>query len=141
MTDGANRSDFFGSQRYEVEHALTMYAYSYVHLPAAALYDSENLQPFAETIESCHIYFIGYLPLVSIAGSEQRGRTVFIHLDCLGERKSVSWDFPEGAQLRHVEPPRFSWRGAMVLDTHHRPIKFSPVWASNTPTWNLMSNT
>lgn len=101
MTD--ERTDHFRNKRFDVEHALGMYAYSYVNLPAAGLYDAESLRPFAKTIETCHIYFIGYLPRVSIVNSVQHDRTVSIYLDCLGERKSVSWEFPEGALLREVD--------------------------------------
>lgn len=103
MTDEKERTDLFSAKRFDVEHALSMYAYSYVNLPAVGLYDVEALQPFAETIESCHIYFIGYLPRVSVLGSEQHDRTVSIHLDCLGETRSVSWEFPKGARLRKVD--------------------------------------
>jgi len=103
MTGEKKSTDTFRAKRFDVEHALSMYAYSYVNLPAVGLYDTEALQPFAEAIESCHIYFIGYLPRVSVSGSEQLGQTVSIHLDCLGERRSVSWEFPEGACLRKVD--------------------------------------
>ncbi|EIL90515.1 hypothetical protein UU9_06904 [Rhodanobacter fulvus Jip2] len=103
MTDEKERADLFRANRFDVEHALSMYAYSYVNLPAVGLYDVEALRPFAETIESCHIYFIGYLPRVLVSDSEQHDRTVSIHLDCLGERRSVSWEFPEGACLRKVD--------------------------------------
>jgi hypothetical protein len=103
MVDEKVRADVLRAARFDVEHALSMYAYSYVNLPAVGLYDAKGLQPFAETIESCHIYFIGYLPRVSILDSEQHGQTVSINLDCLGERKSVSWEFPEGAFLRKVD--------------------------------------
>jgi hypothetical protein len=103
MTGGKERADLLRGKRFDVEHALGMYAYSYVHLPAAGLYDEEALQPFAETIETCHIYFIGYLPRVSILDFVQRGQAVLIHLECLGARRSVSWEFPEGACLREVD--------------------------------------
>lgn len=103
MNDDEMQTKLLAEKRFEVEHALGMYAYSYVNLPAAGIYDASALQAFAETIETCHIYIIGYLPNVSILSSDQRGRTVSIQLSYLDERRSISWDFPEGARLREAE--------------------------------------
>lgn len=100
MTTNERLARSLSERRFEVEHALSMYAYSYVNLPAACIYDASALMPFADTIETCHIYFIGYLPRVSILGSKQQDRTVSIQLGYLNESRSVSWEFPEGARLK-----------------------------------------
>jgi len=136
MTDGKEPADLFRDMRFDVEHALGMYAYSYVTLPAAGLYDAEALQLYAETIETCHIYFIGYLPRIAIFDLEQRGRTVSIHLDCLGERRSVSWEFPDGARLIEFDEhwfveardgKRYAPTGEQILTClrqQHAPLEF-----------------
>lgn len=103
MINERDQADQLHTKRFEVEHALSMFAYSYVNLPAVGLYDSASLQPFMGTIDTCHIYFIGYLPSISVTGSEQNGQTVSISLEYLGEQKSVSWEFPEGACLKEAE--------------------------------------
>jgi len=136
MSNDKTRANFIGGKRFEVEHALGMYAYSYVNLPAAAIYDASALQAFAETVETCHIYFIGYLPSVSILNSEQSGRTVSIQLSYLDERRSISWDFPEGAQLRKADEywfvedrngQRYAPTGDQILTRlgqQHAPLEF-----------------
>jgi hypothetical protein len=54
MADHENRDAFFGGRRFDVEHALDMFAYSYVHFPAAGLYDVQSLEKFAKTLKNCH---------------------------------------------------------------------------------------
>jgi hypothetical protein len=103
MNDENNRLDHLRRMRFDVEHSLSLYAYSYVHLPAVGIYDEESLKPHLDTIKSCHIYFIGYIPRVSILGAEQTNRTVSIHLECGRERKSTTWDLPDGFNLKEVD--------------------------------------
>lgn len=136
MTDRKKSSKGDSRKKYDVEHSLGMYAYSYVQLPAAGLYDKEALEPFKETIETCHIYFIGFLPRVSISDWKQSGRTVSIDLEYLGKRKTVSWDFPDDVCLKEEDGcwfveasdgQRYAPTDDMILSRlaqQHEPIKF-----------------
>jgi hypothetical protein len=103
MTARNNLLDQMRRARYDVEHTLSMYAYSFVHLPATGIYDPKLLEPFADTIKACHIYFIGFLPRLSIVNVEQLGQTVAIHIDMGLERKSATWQFPDGYRLKHKD--------------------------------------
>jgi hypothetical protein len=80
-----------------------MFAYSYVHFPAAGLYDVQSLEKFAKTLKNCHIYFIGFLPRVSVLNSKQEGSVVSVELGFLTERRWVSWDFPAGYRLKELD--------------------------------------
>ncbi|GAM69563.1 hypothetical protein JCM19236_5028 [Vibrio sp. JCM 19236] len=45
--------------KFGVEHALDMYANSFVTLPAEAIYEKQMLQQYKSVIDDCHIYVIG----------------------------------------------------------------------------------
>ena len=43
-------------KQFDVEHALGMYATSFVTIPAEAIYDLEFLKQFEAIVATCHIY-------------------------------------------------------------------------------------
>lgn len=69
MTNQSNslpRDALFKSALFDVEHALDMYAFDYCTIPAEGIYDNEALGPLMSVIESCHIYLIGYTPIINL---------------------------------------------------------------------------
>ncbi|EIJ0971233.1 hypothetical protein LH716_004333 [Vibrio vulnificus] len=60
-----------GGFKYGVEHALDMYASSFVHLPAEFIYEKEKLAQFQSVIDTCHIYIIGYEPRVDFVNAKR----------------------------------------------------------------------
>lgn len=102
MRKKSDKNDIFSDKRFDVEHALSIYAHSFVNLPATGLYDADALQPYEELLRTCHIYFIGFLPKLSISDSSQQERLVTISLEALDQNYELTWEFPEGAKLRSV---------------------------------------
>lgn len=67
-----------GGYKFGVEHALDLYASSFVNLPADYIYEKEILAQFKKVIENCHIYFIGYEPRIDFTGAKQVGDTMVL---------------------------------------------------------------
>lgn len=85
----------FEDKMFDVEHALSMYASSYVVMPASAIYDDETLRRFAGTLATCHIYLIGLLPEVEFLDAKpgSDGSLTTIH-NVAGRKTSLSWKIP-----------------------------------------------
>ncbi|WP_024612777.1 hypothetical protein [Pseudoalteromonas sp. TB64] len=54
--------------KYGVEHMLSLFASSYLHFPANALYDEDMFKQHQKLLNSCHIYIIGLVPKIAIDG-------------------------------------------------------------------------
>lgn len=78
----------------DVEHAIGMYAYSYCTMPAEAIYDKAILQSMKDIIKTCHIYCIGYTPIVDFVGANQEGDELKIILKVSGEEYVVTCPIP-----------------------------------------------
>lgn len=136
MPDKNENQNPFTGKRFDIEHALNMYASSFVHIPASLLYETEMLEAYSEVIETCHIYFIGYFPRLSLKTPLQRGRTIMLPIEYLGQAKNISWKFPAGVQLRteadgwfaeDEEGQRYAPTGdqiLMQLGRQHSPLEF-----------------
>ena len=48
--------------KFDVEHALVLYASNFVAMSAAAIYEDEAIRPHLAQIRDCHIYLIGLTP-------------------------------------------------------------------------------
>lgn len=79
---------------FEVEHALSMYAFSYAVLPACSIYEKKMLEPLEGLLRKCHIYFIGLVPKVSIEGAHQEGRTLKVPMKVLDQHAVISVGIP-----------------------------------------------
>lgn len=84
---------------YDIEHALSLYAYSFVHFPAASIYDKEGIAQFADTIATCHIYIVGFLPIVRLATVSSKDGALITQYEVLGKTYDLSWPMPEGGKL------------------------------------------
>ncbi|HHQ6600569.1 TPA: hypothetical protein ACSTLW_005401 [Serratia fonticola] len=78
------------NKKFSVEHALDMYASSFVTLPAEAIYDKENLLQYKKVIDSCHIYIIGYLPRIDFKGAEQTGKDLKLSFTICNQDKNLT---------------------------------------------------
>lgn len=67
-----------GGYKFGVEHALDLYASSFVNMPAEYIYDKERLDQFKKVIENCHVYIIGYQPRIDFTGAKQVGDTMVL---------------------------------------------------------------
>lgn len=88
---------------YDIEHALGMYAVDFCTLPAEGIYDKAALASLANVIENCHIYLIGYTPIVDFVHAEQVDKSLLISFEVLGQRHVVSFDLPDGLSLKQED--------------------------------------
>jgi hypothetical protein len=96
----AGVGEMFEDKKFDVEHALNLYADSFSLFPAQAIYDEEALKPFRSVIERCHIYLIGTVPKVDFVGARQSNRTLFVSMEVLSKIYEISWPLPDGIELK-----------------------------------------
>lgn len=90
-------------KKFDVEHALNMYADSFSLFPAHAIYDEEALKPFMSVIERCHIYLIGKVPKVDFVGARQSDRTLFVSMEMLNKTYEINWPLPDRMDLKQED--------------------------------------
>jgi hypothetical protein len=91
--------DHFKEKLFDVEHALNMYARSFVVLPAFALYDEALLRQHAETLETCHIYLIGLLPRIEPGEPRIENDELVTSYKILGATRELRWSVPHGSRI------------------------------------------
>ena len=85
---------------YDVEHALGMYAVSYCSIPAEAIYEKEVLDPLMEVIDTCHIYLIGYAPVIDFTGASQSGSNLTLNFKIAEKEHEIVFQVPEEYTLK-----------------------------------------
>ncbi|ENJ0996304.1 hypothetical protein AB0243_000299 [Vibrio vulnificus] len=84
-----NHENKIFNNKFGVEHALDMYASSFVTLPAEAIYEKEQLLQYKSVIDNCHIYVIGYLPRIDFTGAEQIGDELKLSFSVCNQEKEL----------------------------------------------------
>ena len=79
--------------KFGVEHALDLYASSYVIFPAEAIYEEEKLQEYQSILDKCHIYVIGYLPKTDFKSAEKIGNNLKLNFSVGNKQQEIF--FPE----------------------------------------------
>lgn len=92
--------NMFKDKAFDVEHALIMYAKSYVTMPAFGIYEDELLAPILEQIRDCHIYIIGLTPKLEFVGATQEARDLITSVEIGRQRYDLRWPLPEGVTLK-----------------------------------------
>lgn len=90
-------------KRYGVEHALSMYADSFVHLPAKGIYEEAILESVQEVARKCHIYMIGLLPSIHFDGAEKSDSTLVTFHTVLGQEYRLDWEVPPELELKQED--------------------------------------
>ena len=98
MSDSQS-GDHIKSKRFNVEHALSMYAYSYVVLPAHGIYDKDFLEFHRQIINTCHIYIIGFAPSVRLNSEKLQNGVLTTNYSVAGVNHDLNWQAPEGAEI------------------------------------------
>ncbi|WP_206438740.1 hypothetical protein [Mesorhizobium sp. M7D.F.Ca.US.005.01.1.1] len=86
-------------KKFDVEHALILYALSYVTLPAEGLYDRERREKFAEVTRKCHIYIVGFVPKMDLVNITLEGRDLRMSFNVLGKPYDLVWLMDKGVSL------------------------------------------
>jgi len=92
-----------GAKKFDVEHALGIYALSFFSLPAEAIYNDELGAELGNGIENCHIYLIGIVPKLDLKGARQDGSTLIFDFEVLGKTLSVDGPIPHGFTLQYED--------------------------------------
>lgn len=96
----AKAPNLFSGKLFDVEHAINIYAYSYMTLPPHEIYNKKALAKHSELISNCHIYIVGLIPRLELKDIGESEGNIEFRLEVGGEPKSVSLPLPEGATLR-----------------------------------------
>tara|TARA_R110000868_G_scaffold332327_1_gene593334 strand:+ start:363 stop:1295 length:933 start_codon:yes stop_codon:yes gene_type:complete len=92
-----------GAKKFDVEHALGLYALSFYSVPAEAIYDDDLINKIGDGLKSCHIYLIGFVPKVDLIGARQDEQKLIFDFQILGKTLSVEGPIREGLTLKHDE--------------------------------------
>lgn len=111
-------------KRFEIEHAISTYAYSYIALPAAAIYEKSKLQSWDELIQKCHIYFIGLTPQVRIGHIQQRNRVLHIPMSALGQSTMIEVGLAAGVDFQ-------SSSGLLIRSEDGTTQELDPLWLTS----------
>lgn len=93
--DGKRLQEAFATKQFEVEHALNMFAHSFVTIPAFGIYEDDLLKPLAEQIRKCHIYLIGIVPKTDFVAASREGDQLAMTLKILGQQHVISLPIPD----------------------------------------------
>ncbi len=75
--------------KYSVEHALNMYANSFITLPADILYEKEKISEYKNTTDNCHIYIIGYLPIIHLENATKIGNDLKLSFSVCNKKEEI----------------------------------------------------
>lgn len=87
------------TKKFDIEHALSLYASSFVVMPASGIYEEEVVRRFKPNLQSCHIYLIGEVEKVDLIDVRQSERSVITTCSVAGKPLDLSWPMPSGSKL------------------------------------------
>ena len=96
-------AELFGGKRFDIEHALNMYATSFVLMPAFGIYEEKVVAMFKPQIANCHIYVIGTMPTLEIVDHRLEDGQLVIDIIVSDKRYGLSWPIPDGAEMVDTE--------------------------------------
>lgn len=90
----------FAGAKFDVEHALDLYADSFCTFDAPKLYEKKFVRELRATGRAFHIYMIGYVPEVKPIKTYREGDELCIIVAVAGKESKLSWTLPAGAKLK-----------------------------------------
>ena len=90
---------FNKGKKFDVEHALLMFAEDYAFFPAYGIYDNHIPRDIKDRAKECHIYMIGLMPKVEFLSASLDEKTLHCQMRVLGKDFSVPFDVPDGLEL------------------------------------------
>ena len=89
----------YEGKRFDVEHALSIFAYSYYFLHAESIYDDTVIEELGEGVRNCHIYVVGFVPVVTLIDMRQDDQTLVCTIKALGSVHDLEQQLPNGWNL------------------------------------------
>lgn len=99
---------------FDIEHALNMYASSFVLMPAFCIYEADVVERFKPNLATCHIYLIGTVPTVEVTGQALEADTLSINLTVAGKAYDLKWPMPTDTKLIETENGWFAQHNGLV---------------------------
>lgn len=121
-----NWAAMHATSKFDIEHALGMYAISFCVLPAEGIYDSEALEQLGSVVDTCHIYLIGYTPKITYVDSDLQGQHLNLVFEILGKKHVLHSKIPTGLSLKK-EADYSYLEDALGSDTGRVTLKFKMV--------------
>lgn len=132
-------AELLGAKRFDIEHALSMYAASFVLMPAFAIYDKEVIATYKSQLENCHIYVIGTMPVIETVDQRLDDGRLVIGMLVAGKRHELAWPMPDGVEMVETERGWFIKSGdgywapsddeiAERLNNEHDAIRFNVLY-------------
>lgn len=103
-------------KKFDVEHALSLYALSYFTLPAEGLYEPEQLKEFAHVSKKCHIYIVGFVPRTELVNISLSGRDLCMTFKVLGKEYDIVWIMDDGVTLLEIDGAWFLSKDGNLAD-------------------------
>ena len=94
------KPNLFSGKFFDVEHAIDIFAYSYISMPAHEIYNNKLLKEHEELLKKTHIYLVGYAPKIGLAKVDQIDRKLLTYFTVGGDEVSLEWELPEGFDLK-----------------------------------------
>lgn len=96
-------AEMFVGKRFDIEHALNMYATSFVLMPAFGIYEKEIVAAYKSELAKCHIYIIGTMPKIETVDQCLENGRLIIGMLVGGKRHELAWPMPEGVEMVETE--------------------------------------
>lgn len=93
-TESRKTHGLFSPSKFDVEHALNIYADSYVTFDARLLYEEEFLEHIREGSRAFHIYLIGFTPRVELEIPKFEDGHLCMTASYLGKKVDMRFDVP-----------------------------------------------
>lgn len=103
MNKEGSSKGWLDKKEFDIEHALSLYASGYCTFPAEYIYEKELLAQYENVIKDCHIYIIGYLPIVDIEDVFENDCNLEIVFKVAGEIKKIKLPIPDGHKLVNLD--------------------------------------
>lgn len=104
-------AELFGGKRFDIEHALNMYATSFVLMPAFGIYEEKIVAALKAQLENCHIYVIGTMPAIETVDHRLEDGRFVLGILVAGNRHELTWPMPEGAETIETDRGWFIKKG------------------------------
>lgn len=92
--------ELLADKLFDIEHSLGIYAESFSVIPAEGIYDKEALKPLMNVIKTCHIYLVGFTPIIDFVDANQENNQLILTYTISGQEHTLSYDLPEGVLLK-----------------------------------------
>lgn len=92
-------NEIFEEKLFSIENLFVIHADNFCTIPASAIYDSKSLEPFMSVIKSCHIYLIGFTPIIDLVYMSQKNRQLTMKYLIAENEHTIYYDLEEGLSL------------------------------------------